>query len=165
MPRLLALDLSTNTGWALLERGEPPRFGTVKLPPAIGDDQGGRFKHLIEWLDGMQSLTGFDSLAYERPILPRKSGDLATTMETLTLLWGLCTIVQLYAHQNGLPCKPCPVEQAKITLTGSKHAKKEDMVRAAMGTMNWKVSNDHEADAGAVGLWAFEQLWPKRVAA
>jgi Holliday junction resolvasome RuvABC endonuclease subunit len=165
MPKLLALDLSSNVGWALLERGVHPRFGTERLPPAIGDDQGARFDHLYEFLHGMRGEHEFDALAYERPILPRKSGDLATTMETLTLLWGLCTIVQLYAHQEGLPVRACPVEQAKITLTGSKFAKKDDMVHAAMMTMNWKVADDHQADAGAVGVWAFEQLWPKKAAA
>lgn len=161
MPRLLATDLSSNVGWALLERGSPPTFGTERLPPAFGDDQGRRFARLDEWLSDMLALHGFDALAYERPILPRKSGDLATTMDTLTLLWGLCTVVQLFAHRAGMRCIACPVEQAKITLTGSKHAKKGDMVRAAMSDMNWKVADDHQADAGAVGVWAFEQLWPK----
>lgn len=165
MPKLLALDLSTNVGWAVLERGQVPRFGTERLPSAIGDQQGPRFSRLLVWLDDMHAMHKVDGVAYERPILPRKAGDLATTMDTLTLLWGLCSMVQLWANENDLPCIACPVEQAKITLTGSKHAKKEDMVRAAMGTMNWKVSNDHEADAGAVGVWAYERLWPKRVAA
>jgi hypothetical protein len=34
-----------------------------------------------------------------------------------------------------------------------------------MTTMNLKVEDDHQADAGAVGVWAFEQLWPKARAA
>ncbi len=165
MPKLLALDLSSNVGWALLERGVHPRFGTERLPPGLGDQQGARFSRLLAWLDDMHATHHVDAVAYERPILPRKSGDLATTMETLTLLWGLCTIVQLFAWDNHMRCIACPVEQAKITLTGSKHAKKDDMVHAAMSTMNWKVANDHEADAGAVGLWAYEQLWPKARAA
>ncbi len=168
MPKLLALDLSSSVGWALLERGDPPippRFGTLRLPPAIGDAQGGRFSRLVAWLDGMLEQHRFEAVAYERPILPRKSGDLATTMETLTLLWGLCSMVQLFAHEQGLRCIACPVEQAKITLTGSKHAKKDDMVHAAMNDWDWKVANDHEADAGAVGVWAFEQIWPKARAA
>jgi len=161
MPKLLALDLSSNVGWSLLERGVYPTFGTERLPPALGDDQGARFEHLYEFLHGMHMDHRYEALAYERPILPRKSGDLATTMETLTLLWGLCTIVQFFAHQNDMRCIPCPVDQAKITLTGSKFAKKDDMVAAAMKTMNWKVSDDHQADAGAVGVWAYERLWPK----
>lgn len=166
MAKLLALDLSTSVGWALFgERGLHPRFGTERLPPAIGDDQGGRFSRLLAWLDDMIERHGFEAMAYERPILPRKSGDLATTIETLTLLWGLCSMVQLFAHEQGLRCLACPVEQAKIALTGSKHAKKDDMVYAAMNDFDWKVANDHEADACAVGLWAYDQLWPKRVAA
>lgn len=165
MSKLLALDLSSNVGWALLERGQHPRFGTERLPPAIGEDQGVRFDSLYEFLHAMRQEHDFAALAYERPILPRKAGDLATTMDTLTLLWGLCTVVRLFAHQEGIPCRSCPVEQAKITLTGSKFAKKDDMVAAAMTTMNWKVADDHQADAGAVGVWAYEQLWPRVKAA
>lgn len=162
--RLLSLDLSTSVGWALLERGQPPVFGTERLPPAIGTDQGGRFSRLLAWLDGMHERHGFEALAYERPILPRKAGDLATTMETLTLLWGLCSMAQLFAYENALRIIACPVDQAKITLTGTRHAKKDDMVAAAMKKMDWKVANDHEADAGAVGLWSYEQLWPRAAA-
>lgn len=161
VPRLLSLDLSTTCGWALMERGSPPTFGTEKLPPAFGGEQGRRFARLYEWLSDMLALHSFDAIAYERPILPRKSGDLATTMDTLTLLWGLCTVVQMFAHKAGMRCIACPVEQAKITLTGSRLAKKDQMVRAAMTDLNWKVADDHQADAGACGLWAYEQLWPK----
>ena len=38
---------------------------------------------------------------------------------------------------------------------------KDEMVVAALQVMNWKVANDHEADAGAVGLVAYERLCPR----
>ena len=167
MPKLLALDLSSNVGWAVLERGVKtgPVFGTMRLPPALGEDQGARFARLYDWLVEMRALWNYDALAYERPILPRKSGDLATTMDTLMLLWNLCGTVRHYAYDYGLRCISCPVDQAKITLTGSKFAQKDDMVAAAMKKFDWKVADDHQADAGAVGVWAYERLWPKAKAA
>lgn len=162
MPRLLALDLSTNVGFALLERGNRPAFGTLVLPPG---SPGARFRRLREWLSEMLSVHEFDGLAFEEPILPRHSGDLATTMETLTLLWGLTAVVQLFASERGLPVRGVPVKTAKKTLTGSANASKDEMVVAAMKRMNWPVANDHEADAGAVGVSAYHLIWPNAGAA
>lgn len=163
MPKLLATDLSGNVGWSLLERGTHPRFGTLRLPP--GTAHGHRFVMLDDWLSEARSVMGFDAVAYERPILPRKSGDLATTMETLEFLWGLAATVKTFASRRGIPCEGVGVQEAKIALTNRQHATKEEMVVAAMKVMNWKVANDHEADAGAVGLVAYERLWPKASAA
>ena len=50
MSRLLALDLGTRTGWALLQRGTPPRFGTLDLPPANEGEHQVRFALLHAWL-------------------------------------------------------------------------------------------------------------------
>lgn len=161
--RLLSLDLSNSVGWALLERGVRPRFGTLKLPPET--DHGRRFIMLRDWLSEARSVMGFDAIAYEQPILPRKSGDLATTMNTLEFLWGLAAMVKAFASERGMRCEAVGVQEAKIALTNRQHATKEEMVVAAMRVMNWAVSNDHEADAGAVGLVAYERLWPKARAA
>jgi len=163
--RLLALDLSTNVGWAVMERGRTPEFGTERLPgPDAGIGviarQGRRYACLLDWLSTMRSRHGFEALAWERPILPHYPGQLATTLETMALLWGLAAMAQLFAWRGGLRGIACPVDQAKIALTGSRFAKKADMVRAAWTVMDWPVANDHEADAGAVGLWAYEQLYP-----
>ena len=159
--RLLALDLSTNCGWSLFEKGKgAPRFGTFKLPPAPEGEHERRFVTLFEWLHDMRSLHQFDALAFERPILPRKSGDLATTMHTLTLLWVLATVVQLFAGLQAMRCIPVPVQAAKFALTGKKNATKDEMVAAAMNVVNWKIKSHHEADAGSVGVYAYGVLFP-----
>lgn len=162
MGKLLALDLATSVGWALLQRGQAPRFGTERLP---GMAHGARFARLHDWLGEAHSLFLVDAVAFEEPILPRKAGDLATTMATLTFLWGLAAVVQLWAAQRGMPCQGVSVQHAKLALTNKQHAKKDEMVVAAMQVMNWRVSNDHEADAGAVGLVAYPRIWPKTRAA
>jgi Holliday junction resolvasome RuvABC endonuclease subunit len=161
MARLLALDLGTRTGWALLQRGTPPSFGTLDLPPAKEGEHQVRFAMLHAWLVRMREQKGFDALAFEQPILPRRAGELATTMHTLTLLWGLAAVTQLFAGQQSLPCEAVAVRDAKKALTDKALATKDEMVVAALQVMNWKVANDHEADAGAVGLVAYERLWPR----
>jgi Holliday junction resolvasome RuvABC endonuclease subunit len=161
MSRLLALDLSTHVGWALLERGRVPSFGTEHLPPAPVGQPAGRFAHLEAWLAAMREQHDYHALAYEAPILPFKAGTLATTVPTLTLLWGLGTVVELVAYRAGLRCVACPVVQAKITLAGTWRATKDDMVRAALLRRHWTVADHHQADAAAVGIWSYEQIWPK----
>ena len=162
MALMLALDLSTHVGHALLERGESPIFGTLDLPPAAEGDHQARFAHLHRFLEKTRKETYFAALAFEQPILPRRAGELATTMHTLTLLWGLAAIVQLFAGQHGLPCLAVAVRDAKKVLTDKANATKDEMVVAAMQVMNWKVANDHEADAGAVGMVAYDRLWPRK---
>jgi Holliday junction resolvasome RuvABC endonuclease subunit len=162
--KLFALDLSTSVGFALLEDG-PPSFGTLRLHAAAPGDHGRRFAQLHHWLYGQLDRLQFDAVAYEKPILPRKSGDLATTMDTLTLLWGLTAIVQLFAGDNDLPCVGVSVQAVKKRVTGKGTATKDEMVTSALGQWGWRVANDHEADAGGVGLVAYEILWPEQVAA
>lgn len=111
----------------------------------------------------MRTEEGFAALAFEQPILPRRAGELATTLHTLTLLWGLAATVQLFAGLHGLPCQAVTVREAKKVLTDKANATKDEMVVAALQVMNWKIANDHEADAGAVGLVAYERLWPRGV--
>ena len=161
MSRLLALDLGTRIGWALLQRGTPPRFGTLDLPTAPEGEHQVRFALLHAWLVRLRNEPGFDALAFEQPILPRRAGELATTLDTLSLLWGLAAVAQLFAGQHDLPCQAVAVREAKKVLTDKALATKDEMVVAALKVMNWKVANDHEADAGAVGLVAYERIWPR----
>lgn len=156
MPKLLALDLSSNVGHAVMERGRPPMFGTLRL-------RGDRARQLglfLEWLEEMRGVHRYDGIAWERPLLAPTD-----KVDTLELLYGLVGVAYAVAGKYELPWRECDVKQVKITLTGRANAKKEEMVAAAMTDWNWKVATDHEADAGAVGVWAFEQLWPKQRAA
>lgn len=152
MPKLLALDLSSNVGHAIMERGRPPMFGTLRLR----GDRAQQLGEFLGWADDMQTVHGFDAIAWERPLL--KPTD---KVDVLELLYGLVGVAYAIAGRHRLPWREVDVKQVKITLTGKANAKKEEMIAAAMNDLNWKVATDHEADAGAVGIYAYEQLWPK----
>ena len=156
MPKLLALDLSTSVGHAILERGRPPLFGTLRL---VGTTHAARMSAFLAFLEDMQQLHSFDSMAWERPIITPRD-----TVDKLEILYGLVGIAYAWAGRMDVPYRECSVQQAKITLTGKGTAKKDEMIAAAM-KIGWKVADDHQADAGAVGAWAFEQIWPKARAA
>lgn len=155
MPKLLALDLSSNVGHAIVERGRAPMFGTLRLR---GDraQQCGTF---LVWLEDMHAVHAFDGIAWERPLLLRTDN-----IDLLELLIGLVGIAYGIAGKHHLPYREVDVQQVKITLTGKKNASKDEMIAAAMTDLNWKVADDHQADAGSVGIHAYESMWPKKPA-
>lgn len=52
-------------------------------------------------------------------------------MDTLTLLWGLTAVVQLFAGQQDLRCVGVPVQAVKKAVTNKGTATKDEMVVAA----------------------------------
>lgn len=166
MPKLLAMDLSSNVGHAVLERGRVPLFGTL---PLKGNDLATRLGAYLTWLEDMHVVHRFDAISWERPLLTPKD-----TVDKLELLYGLVGVAYAYAGKHELPWCEVTVEDAKFALCGAvtkvdaegrrRKIDKDDMLTAAMSTLNWKVATHHEADAGGVGLCAYERLWPKEAA-
>lgn len=164
MPKLLALDLSGTVGFAkFAERGERPRFGSL---PLDGSDLPAKLGEFDVWLEDTYSVDPFEALAWERPLITPTD-----TVTLLELLYGLVGICHAFVGRHRrldqvfMPFHEVDVPTAKRTLTGKAKATKDEMVVAARRTFNWEVKNDHEADAGAVGLVAYELIWPKRRAA
>lgn len=163
--KLHALDLSSNVGSAILVRGRPPLFQTLRLSGDLASMLG-RFS---QWLDDMHAVHRFDGVAWERPIITPKD-----KVDKLELLYGLVGVAYAFAGRRNLPWHEVTIDEAKFTLVGAhttvdaggkrRKVDKTDMVAAAM-KLGWKVATDHEADAGAVGICAYERLWPKREAA
>ena len=164
MTKLLALDLSTNVGWAAFaERGERPRFGTVELE---GGDLSYKLGQFDVWLEDRFAVDPFEALAWERPLITPTD-----TIPLLELLYGLVGICYAFVgrrrllDKNFMPWREVDVPTAKLALTGNAKADKDAMLYAARRQFNWEVRTHHEADAGAVGGVAYEQIWPKRVTA
>lgn len=158
MPRLLALDLSSNCGFAVFEPGGPPRFGTVSfegqgLPRILGG--------FSDWLDDFYTVDRFDALAWEAPFL--KPGD---KVDKMKILIGLVAIAFAFAGSSKHPMPYLEVgpKEVKKRMTGRQDADKADVIKACWD-LGWKVRNDHEADSCGVGLFAFRQIFPRREAA
>lgn len=155
--KLHALDLSSSVGSAIMERGRPPLFQTLRLD----GDRAHMAGKLATWLDEMHMVHRFDAVAWERPLfVPKKD-----TVDKLEILIGLVGVAYAFAGKHKLPYCEVTIQEAKFALTGRGNADKADMVAAAMQTFNWKVANDHEADAGGVGIHAMGVLNPKRAVA
>lgn len=154
--KLHALDLSSNVGSAVMERGRVPLFQTLRL---IGD-RARMMAQFWVFLDEMHMVHRFDGMAWERPILTPKD-----KVDKIEILYGLVGIAYAFAGKHKLPWCEVTIQEVKQALTGRANADKDDMVAAAVSTFGWKVSTDHEADAGGVGIHAMGVLNPRRVAA
>lgn len=159
MVKLLALDLSSNVGAAWFgERGAAPEFDTIKLEGELNLKLG-QFR---VWLEDQYAVDPFEALAWERPLLMPTDD-----IELLELLIGLSSDCHSFVGKKwivdkiAIPWRQVAVPTVKLALTGKAKATKEEMLYAARRVCNWSVHSHHEADAGGVGVVAYEQLWPK----
>lgn len=154
MAKLLALDLSTHTGWARFNGRAPPRFGTIVLE---GPDMPWKHGQFLVWLEDAYFREPFEALAWERPLkLP--------TDDVPLLVWliGLVGIASAFAGKHKLRWCDVDVKEAKKALTNKQNATKEEMLWHAERGLGWQVRDHHQADAGAVGGVAYGRLFPKQ---
>jgi Holliday junction resolvasome RuvABC endonuclease subunit len=152
MPRVLALDPSTHTGFAVMEWGRSPLFGSWYAPAEPVGFYARRFSTFFHWLGEMRQVHQFDALGYEAPIMRETDN-----IHELRLLIGFADIIEMFAGIHGIPCREVSVQTVKLALTGDPYAKKKAMVSAAC-RLGWKVANDDQADAGSVGMVVIEDL-------
>lgn len=155
---LLALDISTAIGWALFRDARArPKLGTWRAPPAMPGVYGKRYRAAHEWLGEICAVHAPAVLAFEAPVFPRFTEAHTTTEQTLRLLIGLAAMAELVAEERSLRCIEVHWKTAKIALAGFAGAVKRDMISAAVKA-GYRVADEHQADACAVGLAAFNHL-------
>lgn len=164
MSKLLALDLSSNIGWAVFAPGGPPRFGTLplaKTPDEVGTQHIARIcGQFGNWLDDFYGIEHWDALAWEEPFL--KPGDKVGKIKILIGLVGIA-FAFVGSPRHPMPYTEVTPKELKKRMTGRQDAEKVDVIKACW-SVGWRVKNDHEGDACGVGLVAHSRLWPKRAA-
>lgn len=162
MSLLLALDLSSNIGWALFDPTLPKdrrvRFGTL---PWGGQGHARVCAQFGDWLDDFYSVERWAGMAWEAPFLAPHD-----KVDKIKILIGLVGVCFAFAGSKRHPMPWCevPPKEVKKRMTGRQDAEKRDVI-AACWSLGWKVRNDHEADACGVGLVAYRRIWPAQRAA
>ena len=155
--RLIALDMSVNVGWVYFARpGELAGRGTEVLPHY--SDDGRRFDAFFIWLLAKLEVCEPNVLAWEEPIrgIPGRPFGGLTSMRTRKLLQGLAVVAELAGVRCGIKRRiEVPTATAKKKLAGHGHADKDQMQTAAV-RMGITVADEHQADALAVALVAYE---------
>lgn len=188
--RILALDLSTNTGWAFGAIGGPPVHGVIRLPSTKKDI--GKFAAAFESeFIGLLGSYHPDRVVYESPILTS-----ATSLIAARKLYGLAYHVELICdpkHRN-IPCSETHMQTARSTLGVKPYPRMPKTVTGMDGkprpptqaekarhraearkwtklrvmrlcrAMGWEPENDDEADALAIWNDACRQFGDLRLA-
>ncbi|MDA1155178.1 MAG: hypothetical protein O2873_10605 [Proteobacteria bacterium] len=146
---LLALDLGTTTGWAIRGYDSLITSGTVSFKPSRYDGGGMRYLRFTNWLTEIDRLSGpIEAIFYEE--VRRHAGT-----DAAHVFGGLLAVLTSWAELRGVPYQGVPVGTIKKYATGHGGAPKQAMIDAARAR-GFSPTDDNEADAIAILLWAIE---------
>lgn len=136
----LALDLGTNTGWAISRDGVTVS-GTASFKVGRYEGGGMRYLRFQRWLDEMRG-TGLDSVWFEE--VRRHAGT-----DAAHVYGGLLATLTAWCEHHDVPYSGIPVGSIKKHATGKGNANKDLMIAAAVAR-GFTPVDDNEADALAL---------------
>ena len=139
---ILALDLATRTGWAILTDGGRIHSGTTSF--ALRKHEGAgqlymKFRNLLLFLK--QANPSLSRIVYERVSGPTRSSP--------QIYCGLLAMLEVFGEQHQISYDGIYVMTVKKAFCGSGRATKEDVI-AQCRLMGFKPEDDNEADAIAL---------------
>ncbi|MDA3834056.1 MAG: crossover junction endodeoxyribonuclease RuvC [Spirochaetales bacterium] len=153
---ILAFDLATNTGWAVVANGKVLESGIQSFAKKRGETNGIMFLKFRRWANKlmwkMRTIKSYDIqiMAYEQAHF---RGGAATE-----ICVGLQTRVQELAAESQLESFPVNTASLKKFATGKGNASKKEVMEAAKKILKREPESDDEADAIFVGLYASQEL-------
>ena len=143
MSVILAIDIGTQMGFALIGHDDLVVSGTVSFAPRQHEGYGARFARMRRWLIDIKSAHGqIDEVYYED--VRRHIGTQAAH-----IYGGFLAVLAMWAGHHGIPCTGVGVGVIKKHATGNGAAKKPAMI-AAMRERGYAVMDDNSADALAL---------------
>jgi hypothetical protein len=144
---ILALDIATTTGWALLDPRTPdrPYLGSVRFPSDPGEI-GRAAENMRQFLaDRHQMHGGLEHIVFEAQHVAGKMD-----MKVLNRLIGLATMVEWFAYRIDAKCYTVPIGSWRKHAFGTGHMKRDEAKRRAMEecrALSFDPTNDNEAEA------------------
>lgn len=147
MATILALDLGSQTGWALHQPDHPIISGSESFKPQRFEGGGMRFLRFKRWLTDLKGHTaGLDALYFEE-VRRHASTDAAH------VYGGFLATLTAWCEHHAIPYQGVPVGTIKKHATGKGNAGKAAMIASAQSHGHTPV-DDNEADALALLHWA-----------
>lgn len=155
---MLALDLGTDTGWAVTVGSGNIKSGTQTFASNNRTEGAGmRFLRFNQWLSTMLNLCAFERVAFEE-IKQRQQSVAAANM-----YGGMRACLTAWCEQQKIPYEGVLPGEIKKHATGKGNASKEEMIRAMRakrGHTELKDNADNEADALALLYYVIENAAP-----
>jgi Holliday junction resolvasome RuvABC endonuclease subunit len=146
---MLALDLGTSTGWALSLPDGAITSGTVSFKPSRYDGGGMRYLRFRGWLEGVaDDMPDIAAIHFEE-VRRHLSTDAAHVHG------GLLATLTAWCEQRSIAYQGVPVGTMKRFIAGKGNADKAAVIDA-IRARGYSPSDDNEADAIAILLWALE---------
>lgn len=146
---ILALDLGTQTGWALSAIDQPITSGSESFKPQRFEGGGMRYLRFKRWLTEIkQTVDMIDAVYFEE--VRRHVG-----VDAAHAYGGFLTTVTAWCEHHQIPYQGVPVGTIKKHATGKGNASKDDMI-AAVIKRGFNPADDNEADALALLHWALD---------
>lgn len=140
---ILALDLGTTTGWALMTRDGSITSGTEAFKPHRFEGGGMRFLRFKRWLTEIkQTSDGIDAVYFEE--VRRHLG-----VDAAHAYGGFMAHLTAWCERHQIPYQGVPVGTIKKHATGKGNASKGEMIAAAK-IRGHSPADDNEADALAL---------------
>lgn len=144
---ILALDLGTQTGWALL-RDNTLFSGTLSFQPSRWEGGGMRFLRFTEWLNHLVIGGPIERVAFEE-VRSHTGTDAAH------VYGGFLGVLTQWCETHNIPYEAVPVGTIKKHATGKGNADKPKMLAAARTAWpGQNVEDDNQADA----LWLLDHV-------
>jgi hypothetical protein len=146
---ILALDLGSSTGWALRAGEERIQSGTVSFRPSRYDGGGMRYLRFRGWLERLATDIGDLRAVHFEEVRRHISTD------SSHVYGGLLATLTAWCEEHQIPYQGVPVGTIKRFIAGKGNADKNAVI-AAVRARGYRPSDDNEADAIAILLWAIE---------
>jgi len=146
MHKILALDLGTNTGWAIWQQRETGSgyqvSGTINFKNDRFQGGGMRFLRFRNWLDDLNTGDTITSVYFEEV-----RGHLG--VDAAHAYGGFLATLSAWCEDHQLPYQGVPVSHIKRHMTGKGNASKQEVIKA-ITSLGYFPKDDNGADALAL---------------
>jgi Holliday junction resolvasome RuvABC endonuclease subunit len=149
MNTILSLDLGTATGWAVTTQDGSITSGTESFKPHRFEGGGMRYLRFKRWLTEVNSMARLDAVYFEE--VRHHAG-----VDAAHAYGGFMAHLTAWCEHHRIPYQGVPVGTIKKHVTGKGNSDKAAMM-VAVQAKGYTPTDDNEADAIALLLWAIER--------